>query len=132
MRIIRTLASTAVAAVAVITPLAVTGSAEASTAHPCVSKAEWRKIHKGMTRPQIKRLTGTYGTTTYTYTAGNGWEKDVDVEYRQCMPSGRRADSTLYMSFQNYEYGDEWTDWEDYWVPLNLSYKGGWGTPYVW
>ena len=36
------------------------------------------------------------------------------------------------MYYENYEYGDWSTDYEDYYVPLHINYKGGWSTPYTW
>ena len=45
-----------------------------------MTKTEWKKIKVGMSRAQVKRITGINGKVSWTYTYGNGWQKDVDVD----------------------------------------------------
>jgi hypothetical protein len=98
----------------------------------CMTKSEWYRIKVGMTRAEIKRITGVYGTVSYTTLDANGWEKDVTIDYPQCLSNGKKSPySTVYTSWVNYEYGDEYNDWQDFYVPLHMDYKGSWSTPWA-
>ena len=55
------------AGAALVTPLAVAAPSDAAAAHhhrsrACVTYREWRHITKGMTRTQVHRTTGIWGT----------------------------------------------------------------------
>lgn len=91
------LAATALAAVAV--PVAVIATpAQASGFDQCVSKVEWTKVHKGMTRTGVMAKTGAWGSTS---TVGNGYEIAV---YDRCnWRSGPRL-VVLYSHLHNSGY----------------------------
>lgn len=129
-----------VAAATLASPLVAAQSADAAvrkpkpvTAYffkPCVTKAEWLQLRPGMSRADVTRITGVTGRTAYSYTYADGWSVDSEVEYAQCMRNGHRASSSIDMSFQNYEFGDESVDWENVPTPTHLVNRSGWGTPY--
>ena len=114
--------------------LAVATPAHADAGSPkCVTKAEWRKIKTGMTRAKVKRITGIAGKVA-PYSPliyGDGWSKDVDIEYRQCKPNGKPAPgswNTVTMSYENYDWSID--SIENVWHPLWIEYKGGWSRPW--
>ena len=50
---------------AVAAPVALAAApANAAPARPCVTKAEWSHVHRGLTRNDVLARTGAWGTTT--------------------------------------------------------------------
>jgi hypothetical protein len=110
----RKIALSLVAAAAVATPLVMmAGPAEAVGTPGCADKVEWSQVHQGMTRGQVRRLTGIAGWTEQL-------EPDYTiVSYTRCnVMSGPRpvvlfstlhaADGGYVSRFQTVEM---WTDW---------------------
>ena len=115
-------------AIAAVTgPLAVTGAAHADPGSPgCMNKHEWSRIKEGMTRTRVTQVVGSAGHVTWSSLDGDGWSKDVDVNFRQCRRNGTPASSwsTVYMAFSNYDYDYPENDWH----AMTLDYKGSWST----
>jgi len=118
---------TALAAVAVPS-LAVTAPANADAGSPtCITKAEWRKVHQGMSRARVQQITGVWGHITSSADYANG-TRDIDVDYRQCRANGTRASSwdTTWMSYQNYHYNSDYDEVLNAGRVMRVDYKGAW------
>jgi hypothetical protein len=106
------------------------GTSPASAATPgCVSYTEWKNVHKGMTRAQVYRATGSWGRQTSFMNWGDG-TIDRYFQYRQCYRSGRIAPSwdTVELGFSNYTYNRNYdTIWHN---PIVLTDKGVWVSPF--
>lgn len=120
----------AAAGIAALAPLAVAGTAHADAGSPqCITKAEWFKIHKGMSRTRVAQITGTYGHKTNDTYYSDPAQHLIDVDFHQCNRYGRPAKGSwnvVYMSFAN----GHWTynyDWNR--GPMELDYKGSWSSP---
>jgi hypothetical protein len=124
MRKIITVLLTTIALVA--GPVALTAApASADPGSPkCMTKAEWRKVKPGMTRAQVKRITGIKGRTTDRTDYSDGSITKY-VDYRQCRKNGKRASkyNTVWLSFDNYEYD---RDYDLYFTAFRVDYKGAW------
>jgi hypothetical protein len=106
-------------------------AAEANPGSPnCMTVAEWRKVHKGMSRAKVKRITGIWGNQTGTTLWGGG-DKSVDVDYKQCRRNGTPAPgswNTVYISFDNYRYDRNYNSVR---TGMNVDYKGSWSSPVI-
>jgi hypothetical protein len=72
----------AVGALVGTTALTSTGSADAA-ALPCVTKAEFRQIRKGMTPARVTNLTGVKGRVSSSFNFGG--YRSLSKEYRACV-----------------------------------------------
>jgi len=96
----------------------------------CMTKAEWFKVHKGMSRDRVHQITGIWGHKTNDTYYSDG-EHDIDVNYKQCNRHGRPARGSwnnVWMSFANGHYNNDY-DWVRGY--MRLDYKGAWSTPWV-
>ena len=128
-RIIGIIMATMVA-VGLATTVAGSASAETPDKTPhCLTKTEWQRIHKGMTRAQVTRIAGFAGRLD-DYTLWGDGTKSTWVNYRQCLPNGKPAAAWSYtfMQYDNYKYD---YDYDTYIVAPFVNYKGSWGKPYA-
>ena len=118
------------ALVAIATPITLAAApANANVGSPkCMSKTEWSQIKVGQSRTKVTQIVGNAGRVTWSSIDGDGWSKDIDVDFRQCKANGQPAAtySTIYMAFSNYDYDYPSNTWH----PMSLSYKGSWHTAY--
>jgi len=57
------------------TTVATAGSASAETDHrPCVSQAEFRSVHRGMSQAQVNSIFDSHGSRIYRYAAPSWWD----------------------------------------------------------
>jgi hypothetical protein len=126
-----------IAAVAASTALLAGGSliatATAADANPgspkCMTKAEWFKIHEGMSRTHVRQITGIPGHQTYSTYYSDG-EHDISVEYHQCNGAGKPAKgswNTVSIDYANGHYNNNF-DWVRGY--MRVDYKGSWSTPF--
>jgi len=72
----------AIAIVAGASLIGLNAASPASAATPCVSKAEFKTLAKGMTVTQVQNRTGAKGTVSYSYDSGS--YKFQARDYRAC------------------------------------------------
>ena len=83
-----TILATLAAAALIVGALAWPAPADAATAPTtrCVSKAEYRRVHLGMTPGQVRAKVGPGGRTVAEYADAYG-NRSLTREYRACRPS---------------------------------------------
>jgi hypothetical protein len=132
MTITRITATAAAALVAVAGLALSTGSADAATPRSprCMTKAEWRKIQHGMTRTQVRQITGIPGKVTDLTEYEDGTHT-LTVGLQQCTRKGRPARGSwnrVSIQFVDYRYD---ADWNLIRTPYVVDYKGSWSSPVV-
>jgi hypothetical protein len=85
-----------VALVAIAAPITLIATpAEAGSNTPgCVSKAEWSKVHSGMSPQRVHDIFGTYGKVTWRYSSGGYY--GLTRDYRHCSGPRFEIDVTFY------------------------------------
>ena len=117
------------AIVGLATVVAGPASAETPDRTPhCLTKTEWQRIHKGMTRTQVTKIAGFAGVQS-DYTLWGDGTKSTWVNYRQCMPNGKPANRWSY-SFMQYDNYKTDYNYDTYIVKPFVNYKGSWGQPW--
>ena len=122
-----------VATAAIAAPITLVATpAQADAGSPkCMTLREWRKIKDNdtMSRAKVRQITGIYGKVTNRAYYSDG-TAEFDVDYRQCLRSGRPAPAynTVWLSFDNYHYS--WDYSHEYRTNFRVDYKGSWSTPY--
>jgi hypothetical protein len=82
---IKKLVLATVTAAAVVSPMAITGTAHADAGSlGCVTRHEYSEVTKGMSVDKVARIFGTKGKVSYSYIGSYVWE--VDREYKPCQP----------------------------------------------
>jgi len=94
-QLLRPLAAAGTSLVLAIGGVAVTAGPAAADTPGCVTKKEYRKVHKGMTRERVHRIFDTRG-----WFAGGG-AGGFEHGYRGCLPRGHVA----YIAYVIHRHG---------------------------